>query len=76
MSVDNIANSFMVSCQLSRCIGKYSSYIALFNEQLKETVADPRIEFGMGTRRARGGRAYNGDPGADPLVRGERGEAP
>ena len=31
-------------------------------------VADPGIEFGRGTWRARGARAYNGGLGAEPPV--------
>jgi len=38
-------------------------------------VADPGIEFGRGTWRARGTRAYNGGLGAEPPA-GSRGRAP
>ena len=38
-------------------------------------VADPGIEFGRGTWRARGARAYNGGLGAEPPA-GSRGRAP
>ena len=42
---------------------------------MSKAVADSGIEFGRGTWRARGARAYNGGLGAEPPA-GSRGRAP
>jgi len=43
-------------------------------EYVLQAVADPGIDFGRGTWRARGARAYNGGLGAEPPA-GSRGRA-
>jgi len=49
---------------------------ATFGDDMSSgSLADPGIEFGRGTWRARGARAYNGDLGAEPPA-GSRGRAP